>query len=128
MSSGAIMAMIKEKEEELEEIKETKIVVDKVYESMDCITSKYVQAGELMKTAGDIGGVLFDEGKTQKKSIELKNITAKTEKVLTDLEKRIAVLEADIQKLYEEYQAALQRETEEARLAAQRNKRQKLTK
>ena len=100
----------------------------KVYDAMDCITSKYVQAGELMKTAGDIGGVPFDGGKTEKSGAELKKITTETEEVIGDLEKRIADLEAQIATLYAQYQAALAREAEEARAAAKRNVSVQMTK
>jgi len=128
MSSGAIMAMIRQKETELKQVKQTKTSVDKIYEAMDCVTSKYVQAGELMKTAGDIGGVPFDGGKTEKSGAELKKITTETGEVIGDLEKRIADLEAQIATLYAQYQAALAREAEEARAAAKRNVRVRMAK
>ena len=114
MSSAQIMAIIKQKEAELKKIQGTKAKVEKVYSSMDCITSKYTKAGELMKTAGDIGGKPFDGGKTAECGVELLNITNATEATLNDITARISALDAEIASLYAAYREALAREAAEA--------------
>lgn len=124
MSSAAIMATIIQKEAELKGLETTKKQVDDLYGIMDCITSKFTKAGELISEAGSIDGLPFDKGKTAESGAELQSITADIESTKGDLAARIAALQSEIQMLYAEYWRAVEEERRraaEAAAAAERN-------
>lgn len=124
MSSASIMAKIKRKEAELENLKTTKKQVDKVHEIMSCVAKKFSKAGELISQAGSIDGLPFDKGKTAESGVELTNIAADIKGTQVDLAARIAALESEIQGLYEEYRRALEEERRRAAEEAEKERRE----
>jgi len=124
MSSSAIMAIIKQKEAELQKLKVTKVQVSKVNDAVDCMSYKFKNAGNLISEAGTIAGMPIDNGATSVVAGDFKKLSSNTQGVLTEITGTIASLEAEITSLYAEYQAALAREAEEAaRLAAAKKRR-----
>ena len=118
MSSAAIMAIIRQKETELRQLRTTKVQVTKAYDAVDCMANKFVSAGALMNEAGSIGGKPFDNGATSKVGQDLKIISNNTFDLSKQVAGKISDLEEEIENLYAEYKAALAREAEEAARAA----------
>lgn len=108
MSSSAIMALIEQKEAELQQLETTKVQVSKAYDSVDCMSNKFVSAGALMNEVGTIDGNPLDNGATAAVGQNLKIISNNTLELSKQLEGAIADLEAEIAELYEAYQAALE--------------------
>lgn len=124
MSSATIMAIIKQKEAELQKLQITKTQVSKVSEAVDCMSYKFKNASTMISEAGTIAGMPIDNGATSVVAGNFKKISGNTQGVLTEITSTIAELEAKITSLYTEYQAALARELEEAaRLAAAKKRR-----
>jgi len=117
MSSGAIMTLIKQKEEELNKLNTTNNEVTITHNAVDCMSQKFRKAGELINAAGTVGGKSFDSGATEATGEQIKKISAKTQGLLSEIEKKIATLKAEIADLYVAYQEALA--AEEAALAAE---------
>lgn len=118
MSSAAIMAIIRQKETELRQLRTTKVQITKAYDAVDCMANKFVSAGALMNEAGSIGGNPFDNGATSKVGQDLKIISNNTFDLSKQVDGKMSDLEEEIEKLYDEYKAALAREAEEAARAA----------
>lgn len=115
MSSGAIMALIKEKENILKKIQAMLPKVNYLYESLDCASTAFSMAGAAMEEAGTLDGRPFDNGKTTEKGQEFANLAATTFGVKGDINGAIEELESEIASLYQQYYAALAREEEERR-------------
>lgn len=122
MSSAAIMAIIKQKQAELQQLKTTKVQVTKAYDAVDCMANKFVSAGALMNEAGSIGGKPFDNGATSKVGQDLKIISNNALGLSNQVSGAISDLEGEISELYAAYQAALEAERR-AREAAERAER-----
>ena len=122
MRSSAIMAIIKKKQAELQQLRVTKVQVSKAYDAVDCMANKFVSAGALMSEAGTIGGHPFDNGSTAKVGQNLKVISNNTLELSNQVSGTIADLESEIAELYVEYHAALEaeRRAREAAAAAER--------
>ena len=125
MSSAAIMAVIKQKEAELQKLKGTQQQVTKVSDAVDCMTYKFQNAANLINESGTIGGMPIDNGATTVVAENFKKVSSDTQDVLTQITGTISALESEIASLYAAYQASLAREAEEAAraAAAEKNKR-----
>ena len=117
MSSGAIMALIKQKEAELAQLKSTKAQVVLLNDSVNCTAFKFEKAGNLMSEAGSIGGRPYDDGATSQVGQNFKKVSADTEALLSNISTKITNLQNEISSLYVQYRAALAREEEERKKA-----------
>lgn len=122
MSSAAIMALIKQKQAELQQLKVKKMQVSKAYDAVDCMANKFVSAGALMNEAGSIGGKPFDNGATATVGQNLKIISNNTLELSNQVAGSISDLEGEIAELYSAYYAAVkaERRAREAAEAAER--------
>ena len=123
MSSAAIMAMIIQKEAELNKMQGTKTQVSKVSEAVDCMSYKFKNAGNLINEAGTIGGQPIDNGATNVVAENFQKVSADTHGVLNQITSTIAALQAEIASLYAAYYAALAAEAAAAEAAEKANKK-----
>lgn len=117
MSSAEIMAMIKVKEAEREQLIGVKRSVEIVNNAVSCATAKFAEAGELIAESGNIGGQPFDGGRTTETAGNLSNISAQAEGVIGSILGAISALDSEIAQLYAAYYAALAAEEEARRIA-----------
>ena len=116
MSSSQIMAEIKKKEAELEKLQKTSEQVSDVYEAVDCMSKKFMRAGELMGEAGNIGGKPFDNGAALSMGQNLSTISNNTLALSNQVLANISDLKDEIEKLYAAYRAALAAEAAAAEI------------
>lgn len=122
MSSAQIMAIIKQKEAELQKLQVTKTQVSKVNDSVECMSYKFQNASNLINEAGTIGGGPIDNGATTVVAGNFKKLSSDTQGVLDQINGSISALEAEIASLYAAYREALAREAEAA-AKAEKNKK-----
>ena len=118
MSSAAIMAIIKQKEAELQELQNTKKQLSKVNDAVDCMSNNFKKASSLMSEVGTIGGMPIDNGATAIAADNFLKLSTESQGLLADVTGTVSGLEAEISSLYAQYQAALLKEAEEAAKAA----------
>lgn len=117
MSSSAILALIREKEEILKKLNTVYTGVKKLFDGLDCASKKFSEAGALMEESGSIGGKPFDGGKTSLTGHDFSLLASSTEGITMDIAGKISELEQEIARLQIEYQQALLREEQERMLA-----------
>ena len=115
--SAEIKAKINAKEAERAELLSHHSNVNSVINETSCLQNLLGSAGAAMKEVGSIGGIPFDEGKTEKFATGLSKITANLELDSKQILAKISAIEEQIEHLWTEYYAALERE-EAARKAA----------
>lgn len=118
MSSSAIMALIKEKEKELEKLTTIKGNATKLKSALDCVSQNYIAAGKALGEVGTIGNNKFDYGKTENLGNSYGEMTNTLEGSISTINGTISELESEIDTLYAAYEQALEEERrkEEARL------------
>lgn len=117
-SSAEIKESINKKEKEIKELKDVKKKVKKLDSELTCVQSKFAAAGALIVEAGDIGGVPFESGKTAQTANDLKKISDEVALNIEDIEKRIDVLEEEVEQLKIDYANALAAEAAAAKAAS----------